>query len=45
MAEAVSRTASVTTPQRIRPAGPVTDTAPIAVPELRIGAATQTSSA
>ena len=44
MAAAVPRTASVTTLQRIRPAGPVTETAAIAWPELRIGAATQTSS-
>jgi hypothetical protein len=44
IAAAVPRTASVTTLQRMRPAGPVTDTAAIAWPELRIGAATHTSS-
>ena len=44
IAAAVPRTASVTTLQRIRPAGPVTETAPIGRPELRIGAATHTSS-
>jgi hypothetical protein len=45
IAPAVLRTASETTLQRIRPAGPVTETAPIARPALRIGAATHTSSA
>jgi hypothetical protein len=44
IALAAPRTASVTTLQRIRPAGPVTDTAAIAPPEPRIGAATHTSS-
>jgi hypothetical protein len=44
IAAAVPRTASVTTLHRMRPAGPVTDTAAIAWPELRIGAATHTSS-
>jgi len=44
IAAAVPRTASVTTLHRMRPAGPVTDTAAIAWPEPRIGAATHTSS-
>jgi NAD(P)-dependent dehydrogenase (short-subunit alcohol dehydrogenase family) len=44
IAAAVLCTASVTTLQRIRPAGPVTDTAAIAWPQARIGAATHTSS-
>jgi len=45
IASAVLRTASVTTLHRIRPVGAVTETAAIARPELRIGAATHTSSA
>jgi hypothetical protein len=44
IAVAVPRTASVTTFQRIRPAGPVTEIAAIAWPELRIGAATHSRS-
>ena len=45
IALAVPRTASVTTLHRIRPAGAVTETAPMGRPELWIGAATHTSSA
>ena len=45
IAAAVLRTASVTTLHRIRPAGAVTESAPMGRPELRIGAATHTSSA
>ena len=43
MPAAVFLTASDTASQSIWSAGPVTDTAAIARPELRIGAATQTS--